>query len=161
MKRTISAMVGKGSVNHNSRKFKAANVDGERTCQNIDYCNEDIKAVYHELFDDALERYNAKQTRDDRRIEDYYEKIRSGKQGKPFHELILQIGDKDNMSATTENGELPRRFWTSIIKAFRSGTRACEFSRLTCIWTRLPRIYILTSYRSRPGVIEVWIREFR
>ena len=101
-------MVGKGSVNHNSRKFKAANVDGERTDRNIDYCNEDIKAVYHELFDDALERYNAKQTRDDRRIEDYYEKIRSGKQEKPFHELILQIGDKDNMGAMTENGELAK-----------------------------------------------------
>ena len=108
MKRTISAMVGKGSVNHNSRKFKAANVDGERTCQNIDYCNEDIKDVYHELFDDALERYNAKQTREDRKISDYYEKIRSGKQEKSFHELILQIGDKDNMGATTENGELAK-----------------------------------------------------
>ena len=108
MKRTISAMVGKGSVNHNSRKFKAANVDGERTCQNIDYCNENIKDVYHELFDGALERYNAKQTRDDRKISNYYEKIRSGKQEKPFHELILQIGDKDNMGATTENGELAK-----------------------------------------------------
>ena len=108
MKRTISAMVGKGSVNHNSRKFKAANVDGERSHLNIDYCNENIKDVYHELFDDALERYNAKQTREDRKISDYYEKIRSGKQEKSFHELILQIGDKDNMGATTENGELAK-----------------------------------------------------
>ena len=119
MKRTISAMVGKGSVNHNSRKFKAANVDGERTFQNIDYCNEDIKAVYHELFDDALERYNAKQTRDDRRIEDYYEKIRSGKQEKPFHELILQIGDKDNMGATTENGELAKQVLDEYYQGFQ------------------------------------------
>ena len=119
MKRTISAMVGKGSVNHNSRKFKAANVDGERTCQNIDYCNEDIKVVYHELFDGALERYNAKQTRDDRRIENYYEKIRSGKQEKPFHELILQIGDKDNMSATTENGELAKQVLDEYYQGFQ------------------------------------------
>ena len=119
MKRTISAMVGKGSVNHNSRKFKAANVDGERTCQNIDYCNEDIKVVYHELFDGALERYNAKQTRDDRRIENYYEKIRSGKQEKPFHELILQIGDKDNMSATTENGELAKKVLNEYFQHFQ------------------------------------------
>lgn len=61
MQRTISAMVGKGSVNHNSRKFKAENVDGSRTHLNIDYCNEPIKKVYHELFDDALKRYNDKQ----------------------------------------------------------------------------------------------------
>ena len=66
MQRTISAMVGKGSVNHNSRKFRAENVDGTRTHLNIDYCNENIKTVYHELFDEALERYNAKQIRSDR-----------------------------------------------------------------------------------------------
>ena len=52
-------MVGKGSTNHNSRKFKAENVDGSRTHLNIDYCNESIKKVYHELFDEALERYNS------------------------------------------------------------------------------------------------------
>lgn len=65
-------MVGKGSVNHNSRKFKAENVDADRSHLNIDYCNESIKKVYHELFDEALERYNAKQTRTDRKIANYY-----------------------------------------------------------------------------------------
>ena len=106
MKRTISFMTGKGSVNHNSRKFHAKNTDPERSCLNVEYCNENIKDVYHELFDEALARYNEKQTRSDRRIDDYYEKIRSGKQEKPFHEIILQIGDKDNMGAKTENGQL-------------------------------------------------------
>lgn len=109
MQRTISAMVGKGSVNHNSRKFKAENVDADRSHLNIDYCNESIKRVYHELFDEALARYNAKQTRADRKIANYYEKIRSSKQEKPFHELILQIGDKENMSAESENGQLARQ----------------------------------------------------
>ena len=106
MKRTISFMTGKGSVNHNSRKFHAKNTDPERSCLNVDYCNGNVKDVYHELFDEALARYNEKQTRSDRRIDDYYEKIRSGKQEKPFHEIILQIGDKDNMGAKTENGQL-------------------------------------------------------
>lgn len=106
MKQTISFMTGKGSVNHNSRKFHAKNTDPERSCLNVEYCNENVKDVYHELFDEALARYNEKQTRSDRRIDDYYEKIRSGKQEKPFHEIILQIGDKDNMGAKTENGQL-------------------------------------------------------
>lgn len=106
MKRTISFMTGKGSVNHNSRKFHAKNTDSERSCLNVEYCNENVKDVYHELFDEALAWYNEKQTRSDRRIDDYYEKIRSGKQEKPFHEIILQIGDKDNMGAKTENGQL-------------------------------------------------------
>ena len=119
MKRTISAMVGKGSVNHNSRKFKAENVDGNRTHLNIDYCNENIKKVYHDLFDEALERYNSKQTRADRKIENYYEKIRNSKQEKPFHELILQIGDKENMSAESENGELARRILDEYYRGFQ------------------------------------------
>ena len=102
-------MVGKGSVNHNSRKFKAENVDGERSHFNVNYCNENIKKVYHKLFDEALQRYNEKQTRADRCIADYYEKIRNSKQEKSFHELILQIGDKENMSAGSENGQLARQ----------------------------------------------------
>ena len=119
MKRTISAMVGKGSVNHNSRKFKAENVDGSRTHLNIDYCNENIKKVYHELFDEALERYNTKQTRSDRKIENYYEKIRNSKQEKPFHELILQIGDRENMSAESENGEIARQILDEYYRGFQ------------------------------------------
>lgn len=109
MKRTISAMVGKGSITHNNRDFIAENVDGERTKNNITYCNEKIQDVYHELFDEALQKYNKKQTRSDRVIADYYEKIRTGKQEKPFHEIILQIGDKDTMGAETENGELAKK----------------------------------------------------
>ena len=120
MKRTISAMVGKGSVNHNSRKFKAENVDAERSHLNVDYCNENIKKVYHELFDEALARYNTKQTRADRKIANYYEKIRSSKQEKPFHELILQIGDKENMGAESENGQLAKQVLDAYYRGFQA-----------------------------------------
>lgn len=119
MKRTISFMTGKGSVNHNSRKFHAKNTDPERSCLNVEYCNENLKDVYHELFDEALARYNEKQTRNDRRIDDYYEKIRSGKQEKPFHEIILQIGDKDNMGAKTENGQLAAKVLDKYMQDFQ------------------------------------------
>lgn len=119
MKRTISFMTGKGSVNHNSRKFHAKNTDPERSCLNVEYCNENVKDVYHELFDEALTRYNEKQTRSDRRIDDYYEKIRSGKQEKPFHEIILQIGDKDNMGAKTENGRLAAKVLDKYMRDFQ------------------------------------------
>ena len=119
MKRTISAMVGHGSVNHNSRKFHAKNTDPERSHLNVTYCQENIKAVYHELFDEALERYNAKQTRADRRIENYYEKIRSGKQEKPFHEIILQVGNKDDMSADSDEGRLAAAVLDEYMKAFQ------------------------------------------
>ena len=119
MKRTISFMTGKGSVNHNSRKFHAKNTDSERSCLNVEYCNENVKDVYHELFDEALAWYNEKQTRSDRRIDDYYEKIRSGKQERPFHEIILQIGDKDNMGAKTENGQLAAKVLDKYMRDFQ------------------------------------------
>ena len=119
MQRTISAMVGKGSVNHNSRKFKAENVNGERSHLNIDYCNENIKDIYHQLFDEALKKYNAKQTRNDRKIDDYYEKIRSSKQEKPFHELILQIGDRETMNSESENGEVAKQILDEYFQGFQ------------------------------------------
>ena len=119
MKRTISAMRGKGSLTHNRRDFIAENVDSSRTPLNVEYCNEDIRAVYHELFDDALARYNEKQTRKDRIIDDYYEKIRTGKQEKLFEELIIQIGNKDDMNASSENGQLARQMLDEYMQSFQ------------------------------------------
>lgn len=119
MKRTISAMRGKGSLTHNRRDFIAENVDSNRTPLNVEYRNEDIRAVYHELFDNALARYNEKQTRKDRVIDDYYEKIRTGKQEKLFEELIIQIGNKDDMNATSENGQLARQMLDEYMQSFQ------------------------------------------
>lgn len=78
-----------------------------------------VECVYHELFDDALKRYNDKQTRKDRKIDDYYEKIRSGKQEKLFHEVILQIGDKDNMGSETMEGQLAAKILDEYMKGFQ------------------------------------------
>ena len=119
IQRTISAMVGKGSINHNCRKFTAENVDPSRSHLNIEYCNEDLHEVYHELFDAALERYNAKQKRKDRMIDDYYEKIRSGKQENLFHEIIIQIGDRESCGAATEDGELAAEILDEYMKGFQ------------------------------------------
>ena len=119
MKRTISAMRGKGSLTHNRRDFIAENVDSSRTPLNIEYRNEDIRTVYHELFDGALARYNEKQTRKDRVIDDYYEKIRTSKQEKLFEELIIQIGNKDDMNASSENGRLARQMLDEYMQSFQ------------------------------------------
>ena len=112
-------MVGKGSVNHNSREFNAKNTDPERTHLNTEYCNIDIKEVYHYLFDDALETYNEKQKRADRRIENYYEKIRTGRQEKLFHEIIIQIGNCEDTNAKTPEGELAERILDEYYREFQ------------------------------------------
>ena len=112
-------MVGKGSIRHNNRDFTAENVDAERTQNNITYCNENIKDVYHKLFDEALENFNSRQTRKDRMIDNYYEKIRTGKQEKLFHEIILQIGNMEDMHATSGNGQLSKTILDKYMKTFQ------------------------------------------
>ena len=112
-------MMGKGSVNHNTRAFSAKNVDRERSGNNVEFCHTEIKKVYHELFDDALERYNAKQKRSDRKIDSYYEKIRQSKQEKLYHEVIFQIGNKDDMNAKSEEGQLAKEILTDFMEEFQ------------------------------------------
>ena len=90
IKRTISGMIGKGSLAHNRREFFAENVDPDRVQLNICYQNENLKEVYKELFDDAVERYNTGK-RKDRQITNYYEKIRQvrTRHAEGNHALIL------------------------------------------------------------------------
>lgn len=117
--RTISAMLGKGNENHNSRKFIAHNVDSSRTSQNVEYKSIKIQSAYHILFDDALKRYNDKQTRSDRVIKNYYEKIRTSKQEKSFHEVIIQIGNKDDMNTSSSEGQLAKAILDDYMKSFQ------------------------------------------
>ena len=102
---TISGMTGAGSIRHNNRSFSAANVDRSRTEQNIVFCNEDLKQVYHMVFDEALAAYNAKKTKTRDKIPDYYEHIRQSKQEKLFHEAIFQIGNMSDCGCGTPDGE--------------------------------------------------------
>ena len=118
MKRTISGMIGAGSLAHNRRDFVAENVDPDRVQLNICYQNEDLKEVYKELFDDAVRRYNVGK-RKDRQITNYYEKIRQGKQEKLFHEVILQIGNCENMAVGTKEGDLAVKVLDEYMKDFQ------------------------------------------
>ena len=118
IKRTISAMSGDGVVAHNRRTYTAENVDPTRTHLNIEYCYTPIEQAYHELFDEALAEFNAKQKRKDRCIENYYEKIRDGKQEKTFYEVIFQVGNREDMSAEGENAELAKTILDKFYRSF-------------------------------------------
>ena len=119
MKRTISGMVGKGSLAHNRRSFIAENVNPERVESNIKYCDDNLKQVYHELFDDAVARYNVGK-RKDRQIHDYYDKIQHGKQEKLFHEVIFQIGNSKDMEVATPEGKLATEILDEFVKGFQA-----------------------------------------
>lgn len=96
---TASIAKGRGYLNHNDRTIKQVNSRSwkpELSSQNIVYVNEPIQNVYHELFDPALEKYNAKikQSKNPQRvIKDYYEHISRSKQEKPFYEFIVAFGN--------------------------------------------------------------------
>mgnify|MGYP006972489989 CR=1 FL=1 len=76
---SISFRSDDGCIEHNNRDFFTDNVDKSRTPNNITYVKRDLKELYHELFDEALAEYNARQNRPDRQILDYYEHIRKSK----------------------------------------------------------------------------------
>ena len=89
---SISFTLGKASnphganLRHNNRKFLAPNIDPSRTEQNVTYVRQDVREAYHQLFDQAVQEYNARQYRKDRVINDYYEQIASGKREEAFYE---------------------------------------------------------------------------
>ena len=118
LKRTISGMIGTGSLAHNRREFIAENVDSDRVQLNIYYQNENLKEVYKELFDEAVERYNIGK-RKDRQITNYYEKIRQGKQEKLFHEVIFQIGNREDMAVGTAEGGQAVKVLDEYVKDFQ------------------------------------------
>ena len=119
IKRTISGRIDKGSIGHNNREFIAPNVDKNRTHENIILVREDIQKIYHELFDNALDEYNAKQKRKDRRIKNYYEHINHSKQEKPFYEVLFQIGNTEDTHCETREANLATKVLTNFVNGFQ------------------------------------------
>lgn len=146
IKRSISGRIDKGSIGHNNRELIAPNVDKSRTHENITLIREDIQKVYHELFDKALEEYNAKQKRKDRRIKNYYEHINRSKQEKPFYELIFQIGNTEDTHCGTPEAALATKALTDFKDAIR--TSGCSMPSYILMRKRL--ISISTLFRLQP-----------
>lgn len=80
---------------HNNRENLHGNpgIDPTRLNENIYFLQKDIREVYEDTFGEAVEAYNAKQSRQDRKIENYYEKIRNDDKTHEQRELIVAIGE--------------------------------------------------------------------
>ena len=115
---SISIELGKGVLKHNNRKFIAENVDRERTKNNVEYKNIPLEDAYHILFDEALERYNNKQKRADRKINNYLEHIQKSKQEKPFYEIIVQVGNREDMGIGSPNEAVAKRILEDYVRRF-------------------------------------------
>ena len=121
----ISLPQGKGSQMHNRRDYEKYgkaipdNIDQSRTHLNITLVDKDIREAYQEFFGEALEKYNAKQKRADRRIEDYYDHISKSKNGeKLFYEDVLQWGTKEDFLEHPELCEVASKALQKYINTF-------------------------------------------
>lgn len=113
--KTISMCQGKGSLSHNNREFTAKNIDPFRTADNIVFVQQDLGETYDQLFGEAIERYNARQKRNDRKISDYFQHlfnrppsasvITGANKQKSFYEDLVQIGTKDDTGVGTPDAE--------------------------------------------------------
>src|SRR5690625_5559372 len=71
----------KTNIDHNNRtmsdkeKERNSHIDYERSDENKYLIQEDIRDLYEREFGEALENYNAKQRRADRKIKSYYKHI--------------------------------------------------------------------------------------
>lgn len=113
----ISFGQGRGSLAHNNREFMADNVDPLRTPQNITFVRQPIGEAYDQLFAESTERYNAKQKRNDRKVQgSYYEHLFGVKpcntvrtaadKRKSFYEDVVQIGKMEDSGYGTEDFQL-------------------------------------------------------
>lgn len=119
-KATCSIQKGFGSLKHNDRTIKNINEENrswkpELSSKNMVFKNDDIKKIYHDLFDDAVKKYNKKQIEkghSERQITNYYDKINRSKQEKLFYEIVIGIGNLDSMEKGSKEEQ-------SIQKAIR------------------------------------------
>lgn len=97
---SISSPQGRGSIKHNRRDYSKGkmpkNINSALSCENIIFADESVADAYHRIFDGVLKEYNAKQKRNDRKINNYRSHINNSKNGeKEFYETIFQWGDMD------------------------------------------------------------------
>lgn len=121
MGKSVSVTMGKGSLHHNNRLFHTKNVDPELTAQNVVFVRQELKDAYQEIFGEALERYNQKQKRHDRKIPDYLSHIQKSKNGeKAFHELVVQVGDRNDTGIHTADAAKAKEILSDYYHEFVS-----------------------------------------
>ena len=100
----VSVSSGKASLRHDQREYKEGkspkNIDESRGHLNEYYvrCDTTLEQAFNDFFKDSLDEYNAKQTRTDRKKENYYDELKHSKNKEtPLYEYVFQIGNKDNV----------------------------------------------------------------
>ena len=128
--KSISMCEGKGSLSHNNREFTARNIDSSRTPNNVVFVQQALSDAYHQLFDEAVEKYNARQKRNDRKIHNYFEHlfnrlpsksvIKGANKQKSFYEHLVYIGTRKDTAVGTPDAEIT----TECLREYMEGFQA-------------------------------------
>lgn len=92
----------KTSIKHNERKPEdegklkdfGKHIHWDKTGQNAILVSKPIKQVYADVFQKSVDEYNSKQRRKDRKIKNFYSKMRKDKSYDVQKEFIVQLGKK-------------------------------------------------------------------
>ena len=79
--------------NHNYRKYDNKQDDIE-IIRGSSSLVDDVKKLYIDEFEEAKEEYNLKQTRDNRKIKDYFTHVSNNSKNDLACEIIIELGDK-------------------------------------------------------------------
>ena len=128
--KSISMCEGKGSLSHNNREFTARNIDSSRTPNNVVFVQQALSDAYHQLFDEAVEKYNARQKRNDRKIHNYFEHlfnrlpsksvITGANKQKSFYEHLVYIGTRKDTGVGTPDAEITTECLCEYMEGFQA-----------------------------------------
>lgn len=118
---------GKTSIKHNNRDFNEKDwgndfhkhIDRKRTADNVVIKQEHVRDAYERIFGEFLEKYNDKQRRKDRKIDDYYDHVKQSKTLHTQYEFIVQVGKKEDFEDNPENWETANQVLTDYVDEFQ------------------------------------------
>lgn len=109
------------STHNGSRYVRAHNIRDRRLTnkeQHIDpdgvyeiWRDEKVRDAYERIFGDAVREYNARQKREDRKIDDYYNLIKGHDKKHVVYEMIISIGNLDYEPDPEVGKKIMREFY--------------------------------------------------
>ena len=118
----------KTSIKHNERKPEdqkylkdiGKHIHWDKTGQNEILVSKPIKKVYADVFQKSVDEYNQKQRRKDRKIKNFYSKMRKDKAYDAQKEFIVQVGKKGQQLSDNpkKNDELQKAVLETYLEKF-------------------------------------------
>ena len=155
--KSISMCEGKGRFSHNNREFTAKNIGSSRTPNNMILVQQVLGETYHQLFNEAIDRYNARQKRNDRKIGDYLfnrspskSVIEGANKQKSFYEHLVYIGTKNDSAVDTPDAEKTVECLREYLEGFQArNPNLYVFNAVMHLDEATPHLHPYRAFRQR------------